>query len=223
MAKKISKIKSVNIQKQKYLTQYLIRKAYTLKDLKCEVILMVCDMLIENYLIDEDNSDVLMSGITQAERSIVNETMRNLQIDIHQNILTINKIQEIINSQKKDINSLNHARLVECVQFFYNFCVDNIQSLVISNSIQKDNIKWIPDLLCIYLIQDMKEQTYLFNKFTFLDKYNFEELFLIYQKTNIILKKKANISLISQEKTIIDVMANLSYEVVDKLVNVKYK
>ena len=101
MAKKISKIKSVNIQKQKYLTQYLIRKAYTLKDLKCEIILMVCDMLIENYLIDEDNSDVLMSGITQAERSIVNETMRNLQIDIHQNILTINKIQEIINSQKK--------------------------------------------------------------------------------------------------------------------------
>ena len=49
MAKKLPKIKSSNILKQKYLTQYLIQRSFTLKDLKCEVILMVCDMLIDNY------------------------------------------------------------------------------------------------------------------------------------------------------------------------------
>ena len=57
------------------------------------------------------------------------------------------------------------------------------------------------------------------NKFTF----NFDNLFIIYQKTNIILKKKNKISMISQGKTIIDIMANISYDVVEKLVNSKYK
>ena len=75
----------------------------------------------------------------------------------------------------------------------------------------------------IYLIQDMKEKDYPFNKFTFLDKYDLDNLFVIYQKTNIILKKKNKISMISQGKTIIDIMANISYDVVEKLVNSKYK
>ena len=225
MAKKLPKIKSSNILKQKYLTQYLIQRSFTLKDLKCEVILMVCDMLIDNYKLADDKeiSEVLIEGFTQTEQGIISETMKDLQKDIQENILTIEKIQVIINSQNKDINQLNHARLVDCVQYFYNLCVNHMQNLVISNSVDENKIKWIPDLLCIYLIQDMKENNYYFNKFTFLDKYDFGNLFLIYQKTNIILKKKNKISMISQGKTIIDIMANISYDVVEKLVNSKYK
>lgn len=182
-------------------------------------------MLIDNYIIadDKDTSEVLIDGFTQTERSIISETMKDLQNDIHKNILTIDRIQTIINSQNKDKNSLTHARLVDCVQYFYNLCVNQMQHLVISNSTDENKIKWIPDLICIYLIQDMKEKDYPFNKFTFLGKYNFDNLFLIYQKTNIILKKKSKISMISQDKTIIDIMANISYDVVEKLVNSKYK
>ena len=225
MSKKIPNIKSVNIKKQKYLTQYLIKRSFTLKDLKCEVILMVCDMLIDNYILadDKEASEVLIEGFTQTDRSIISETMKDLQKDIIENILTIDKIQAIINSQNNDINRLYQARLVDCVQYFYNLCVNHLQHLVISNSADEDRIKWIPDLLCIYLIQDMKEKDYPFNKFTFLDKYDLDNLFVIYQKTNIILKKKNKISMISQGKTIIDIMANISYDVVEKLVNSKYK
>ena len=162
MAKKIPNIKSVNIKKQKYLTQYLIKRSFTLKDLKCEVILMVCDMLIDNYILadDKEASEVLIEGFTQTDRSIISETMKDLQKDIIENILTIDKIQAIINSQNNDINRLYQARLVDCVQYFYNLCVNHLQHLVISNSADEDRIKWIPDLLCIYLIQDMKENNY---------------------------------------------------------------
>lgn len=103
MAKKLPKIKSSNILKQKYLTQYLIQRSFTLKDLKCEVILMVCDMLIDNYKLADDKeiSEVLIEGFTQTEQGIISETMKDLQKDIQENILTIEKIQVIINSQNK--------------------------------------------------------------------------------------------------------------------------
>ncbi len=225
MAKKLPKIKSNNIEKQKYLTQYLLQRSYTLKDLKCEVILMVCDMLIENYILSDDNetSEVLIDSFNQEEQSIINETMKDLQKDIHESILTIDRIQIIIDSYHKDKNSLYKAKLVAGVQYFYNLCVNHMQHLVIVNSVDENKIKWIPDLLCIYLIQDMKEKGYSFDKFTFLNKYDFENLFVIYQKTNIVLKKKDQISMIAKEKTIIDIMASVSYDVIEKLVNSKYK
>lgn len=221
----MSKIKSNNIQKQKYLIKYLIQKDYTLKDLKCEIILLVCDMLIDNYLIEENdcNREISMDYFTNSERNLIYQTMKDLQNDIHQNILTIDKIQEIINSHYKNKNSLNHARLVDSVQYFYNSCVNNIQSLLILNSINKNEIKWIPDLLCIYLIQDMKERDYFFDKFLFLDSYNFDNLFLIYQKTNSILKNSTTISISTERKTIINCMENISYKVVERLLNIKYR
>ena len=219
------KIIQKDTEKQKYLKYYLIEKGYTLKDLKCEVILMICDMLIDNYIKSEYdcNNELLLDNIALSDRDLVLNTSKELQKDIQYNILTIDKIQAIINSQNNDINRLYQARLVDCVQYFYNLCVNHLQHLVISNSADEDRIKWIPDLLCIYLIQDMKEKDYPFNKFTFLDKYDLDNLFVIYQKTNIILKKKNKISMISQGKTIIDIMANISYDVVEKLVNSKYK
>lgn len=225
MTKKTPKIKSNNVLKQKYLKQYLTKRSFTLKDLKCEVILMVCDMLIDNYELanNEETNEVLIEGFTLREQSIISETMKNLQKDIQKNILTVDKIQIIINSQNKDIKQLNEARLVDSAQYFYNLCVNHMQYLVISNSFDENKIKWIPDLLCIYLIQDMKEKNYYFNKFTFLDKYDFDNLFHIYQKINIILKKNNQISMISKSKTIIDIMANISYDVVEKLLNSKYK
>ena len=87
----------------------------------------------------------------------------------------------------------------------------------------EDKIKWIPDLICISIIQEMIEKNYYFNKFTFIDNYNFDEIFSIYNRTNILIKKRDNISFLSKEKTIIDNMMDVSSEVVDRLINSKYK
>jgi hypothetical protein len=182
-------------------------------------------MLIENYLYVEDNmpSQDLESEFTSDERIIIYTTMKDLRKDIQENILTIDKIQNIMTLQNENMNTLNKARLTDSTYYFYNICINYLEFLITSNSVDKNNKMWIPDLICIYLIQDMKENTYSFSKFTFLDKYDFDSLFRIYEKINIDLKKTHKISIFSKEKTRIDIMANISYEIVSKLITTKYK
>ena len=64
------KIIQKDTEKQKYLKYYLIEKGYTLKDLKCEVILMICDMLIDNYIKSEYdcNNELLLDNIALSKR-----------------------------------------------------------------------------------------------------------------------------------------------------------
>ena len=50
-----------------------------------------------------------------------------------------------------------------------------------------------------------------------------EKIFSIYNKTNILIKKRDNISFLSKEKTIIDNMMDVAEEIVDKLIKSKYK
>ncbi len=225
MAKIAAKTKSNTIQKQKYLKTYLQQRNLTLKDLKCEIILMLCDMLIENYLYVEDNipNQDLTSEFTTDERNITYTTMKDLKKDIQENILTIDKVQNIMILQNENENTLNKARLTDSTYYFYNICINYLEFLITSNSVDKNNKMWIPDLICIYLIQDMKENGYTFNKFTFLDKYNFDNLFRIYERINMNFKKIENLSMFSKEKTRIDIMSNISYEIVTKLINTKYK
>lgn len=223
--KRTPKIKINNIQKQKYLKAYLLQKRYTLKDLKCEVILMICDMLIDNYIKAEDDgkSEKLVEDLTTTEKKLIYTNMKNLQEDIQKNILTIDRIEFIINSQEKDINSLNEAKLIGSCQYFYNVCALKLKSAIFSKTHNEDDVKWIPDLIAILLIQDMKEKGYSFNKFKFIEEYDFDRLFNLYMKTNILLKQKNKISLFSKEKTIINIMESVSYEIVEKLINSKYK
>ena len=55
------------------------------------------------------------------------------------------------------------------------------------------------------------------------DKYDFDSIFRIYEKINITFKKVGNLSMFSKEKTRIDIMSNISYEIVTKLINTKSK
>lgn len=223
--KRISNTKSKNIHKQKYLTTYLLQKRFTLKDLKCEVILMICDMLIDNYLKSEDNgkSEKLVEELTSIEKKLVYTNMKKLQEDIQKNILTIDKIQYIVDNQLKDKNSLLEARLIDSSFYFYNLCASKLKSSIILKTSNEEDLKWIPDLIAILLIQDMKDKGYSFNKFFFLEEYDFDRLFNVYRNTNILLKKKNNITLFSKEKTIINIMESVSFEIVEELINSKYK
>tara|TARA_B100001063_G_scaffold6947_1_gene5222 strand:+ start:2892 stop:3572 length:681 start_codon:yes stop_codon:yes gene_type:complete len=223
--KRIPKNKSNNLQKQKYLKTYLIQKNYTLKDLKCEVILIICDMLIDNYINAEDKgkNEKLVEELTVTEKKLVYTNMKNLQEDIQKNILTIDKIQYIINNQQKDNQGLMKAKLLDSTYYFYNLCATKLKSSIISRTKDEDNLKWIPDLIVISLIQDMVENGYSFNKFEFIQNYDLNRLFNVYMKTNTLLKQKDNISLFLKEKTIISIMENVSYEIVEELINSKYK
>tara|TARA_B100001063_G_scaffold240444_1_gene265482 strand:- start:2548 stop:3228 length:681 start_codon:yes stop_codon:yes gene_type:complete len=223
--KKLPKTKSNNIQKQKYLKTYLLQKRYTLKDLKCEVILMICDMLIDNYIKAEDDgkNEKLIEELTATEKILIYTNMKNLQEDIQKNILTIDKIQYIIDNQSKDKNSLIEAKLIDSCHYFYNLCATKLKSAIISRTNNENELKWIPDLIAILLIQDMKEKGYSFNKFKFIEEYDFDRLFSVYMKTNILLKQKNKISLFSKEKTIINIMESVSYEIVKELINSKYR
>lgn len=225
MRKKKTTNRTVQSQKQKYLKVYLLQRVYTLKDLKCEVILMLCDMLIDNFKKSEEEGDneLLLDNITLSDRGLISDTLNQLQEDIHNNILTIDKVQNIIDKQHDNQDSLIQSRLVSGLYYFYNMSADTLKSSIIRRSETEENIKWMPCLLTFSLIQYMIENNYIFNKFTFVNKYDLDKIFSIYNKTNILIKKRDNISFLSKEKTIIDNMMDTSNEVVDKLIKSKYK
>lgn len=225
MRKKKTTNRTVQSQKQKYLKVYLLQRVYTLKDLKCEVILVLCDMLIDNFKKSEEEGDneLLLDNITLSDRGLISDTLNQLQEDIHNNILTIDKVQNIIDKQHDNQDSLIQSRLVSGLYYFYNMGADTLKSSIIRRSETEENIKWMPCLLTFSLIQYMIENNYIFNKFTFVNKYDLDKIFSIYNKTNILIKKRDNISFLSKEKTIIDNMMDTSNEVVDKLIKSKYK
>lgn len=223
--KKTKQIKPNIIEKQKYLKTYLLQKRFTLKDLKCEVILIMCDMLIDNYLNAEENgeSEELIENLSTNEKNLIFNNMKSLQKNIQESILTIDKIQYIINNQQKDRKSLLKAKLIDSSHYFYNLCAEKLKSSIIAKTNDTESLKWIPDLIVILLIQDMKEIGYSFNKFKFIDEYDLDKLFSIYLNTNILLKKKNKITLFSKEKTIINIMENVSLDIVEELIKSKYK
>ena len=220
-----NRIKQKDTEKQKYLKFYLIEKRYTLKDLKCEVILMICDMLIDNYIKSEDdsNNELLLDNLTLSDRGLILNTLKELQKDIKYNILTIDKLQSIINKKNENKHALIQSIIVNSSYYFYNYCADNLKSSILNRTASENKIKWIPDLICFSLIQEMIERNYNFNKFTFINKCDLEKIFSIYNKTNILIKKRDNISFLSKEKTIIDNMMDVSTEIVEKLIKSKYK
>ena len=222
--KRVNLSKQKDTEKQKYLKMYLIKKGHTLIDLKCEVILMICDMLIDNFIKSEEKGDneLLLENIAFSDRGLVLSTLKDLQKDIQENILTIDKVQNIINNQIKNPNNLTQSKLLICLYYFYNLCADALKYSILKRN-NEDKIKWIPDLICISIIQEMIEKNYYFNKFTFIDNYNFDEIFSIYNRTNILIKKRDNISFLSKEKTIIGTKMAVSSEVVDRLINSKNK
>lgn len=223
--KSVNKIKktSPTNTKQYYLKQYLIQRNFTLKDLKCEVILMLIDMLIDNYLHSEDTqSTEQLIDFTPSQKGLIYQTLKDLQEDIQYNVVVIDKLQNIIDNCNVSQQTLTKARLVDSLSFYYNTAAATLK-----HSLEKrtgeEKPKWIPELIALSLTFDMKEKGYPFTKFSFLEKYDLEGLMEIYIKTNSILKKMEGITISSKERTIINVMQDVSLEVVNKIIDTKYK
>jgi hypothetical protein len=220
--------RNTNNQRQHFLKLLLLSKKYTIKDLKCEVILLMCDMLIENYLEAEKQNKIklILEDFTESDSNIIKNTLEDLQKEIKNNTIPISSIQYLINNYNKSENDLIKAKLLEPISYFYNIGINSLKSKMLSQNEEKNNLQWIPDLICIHLILDMELENYHFSKFDFLKKFDFEKLITIYQKTNIKLKEKNGISLFSKDKnkiTIINKMQNISSTVVKSLINSKYK
>jgi hypothetical protein len=227
MAKTKTKRNSNN-QRQHFLKLLLLSKKYTIKDLKCEVILLMCDMLIENYLEAEKQNKIklILEDFTESDSNIIKNNLEDLQNEIRTHCIPISSIQYLINNYNRSEDDLIRAKLSEPISYFYNIAVNSLKSKMLSQNEEKNNLQWIPDLICIHLILDMELENYYFSKFDFLKKFDFEKLILIYQKTNIKLKEKDGISLFSKDKnkiTIINKMQNISSTVVKSLINSKYK
>lgn len=218
----------INNQRQHFLKLLLLSKRYTIKDLKCEVILLICDMLIENYLDSEkqNKTKLILEDFTETDSNIIKNTLEELQNEIRTHCVPISSIQYLINNYDKSERDLIKAKLSEPISYFYNIGINSLKSKMLSQNEEKNNLQWIPDLICIHLILDMELEDYYFSKFDFLKKFDFEELIKIYQKTNIKLKEKDGISLFSREQnkiTIINKMQNISSTVVKSLINSKYR
>lgn len=220
------KKKNNNLDKQYYLKVYLQKRNQTLKDLKCEVILMFCGMLINEYIKIEntENSELLIDDYYPFDdNKYILNILKEMNKNIITNCFTIEKILEVLINQNQDNESLLKANLIEALYFYYNICVNAMKSTILKKNKPNDSIRWMPDLICFTLINDMLENNYTFNKFSFIKNYDFENILRIYSDANIIIKKQKNISLLSKEQTVISEMMNISSEIVTKLINTKYK
>ena len=211
--------------KMKYLKVLLSQKGFTLKDLKCEAALMICSMLIDNYLIieEEGKSSSVIKDVTTNDVKVIHEMMKNLQASLYENVLSTKELQVIIDNKSKSQKSLIKYKLIEPLAYFYNKGVNRLKSKIIEQNGSAEKILWIPELIAITLIQDMKEEGYKFTKFPFIEEIDFTRLFTIYIKTNSKLKEIESIELFSKkEKTIISKMQNVSNSIASALINCKY-
>ena len=222
MKKKIS----TKLNKQYYLKLYLQQRTQTIKDLKCEVILMFCGMLITEYIKIEstENGEFLIDDYSPFEdKKYILNILKELDSHITKNCFTIERIIEILINQNQNEETLLKANLIEPLYFYYNTCVNAIKSTILKKNNLNDNIQWMPDLICFTLINDMLENNYTFNKFKFIKNYDFQNILTIYSDADIIIKKREGISFLSKQPTIISEMMNISFEIVNKLINTNYK
>lgn len=214
---KINNIKS-NLQ------FYLMTTGKTLKDLKVEVILIFCLKLIHEYIQGED--DKLDFGyncyMTKEEQKLIYIKIKELETHLLKQIFTIEEIHRII-EDKSSKESLIKAIVMEPRLYFYDILVKRFISKM--NLFSDNGTKhYIPELLALYLIIDIKEKGYSFKEFRFIKDYDFLSLIEIYNKINIQIKRinniKLNTPLINQ--TTINKMQHLSLYLIDVLEEAKY-
>lgn len=223
---KNKKNKILQNDKFKYFKLLLNQKGYTIKDLKCEVSLMICHMLIENYLTaeKEGNSSMVMEEFQDSDKKLIFVMMQELQNSIYNNILTIEKIKIISMNKNKSQKNLIQYKLTEPLSHFYNLGINSLKSKILEQNEKGINILWIPELIAITLINDLENEGYSYKKFTFIDEFDFDRLFRVYNNTNILLKRKEGKQLISLEnQTIINKMQNVSNHIAASIISSKYK
>lgn len=190
---------------------------------------MMCHNLIFQYLESENNQKnvkVLDSNNNNEDSiKVIQYKMTELYKYLSTVIISIESINSIMNSVVlTNKESVHKAKLIEPLAYFYNFLAKSFTNKIKTLFAKDEKIHWIPDLIAVYLIIDMKEKGYDFKKFPFINNYDFSLLLNIYNKTNLELKKTNDIKLTTPIKnnTIIVKMQNLASTMTDKLINTKY-
>lgn len=230
------------ILKQKRLKSLLVSRNYTEKDLKVEILLMHCESLISSYLnnyekgldlnlLAEKQNIPKLNSLDYPSDKIntvsIYEEMKNIHIYLQENVLTIDKLEKIFASCNGNVVPFQ-IQILDPYVFYYNKIAECMKQNLEKSQDEGQKKQWIPDLLSLNLILYlMIEKGYDFSKFSFIKHYDFSRIFDIYNKTNLILKKKKQeedgTSLhISRIDTMITIMEDISHVVVDRLVNIKY-
>lgn len=207
----------------------LISRAMDLKDIKCEVVLIMCKDLVQKYLKSNDEGKLVNLREDGKENTLTNNIilneMKRLEELFKDSVLSADNLQIIMSTQHSSSTNKIKARLVEPKAFFYNILSRSFIAKMKELQKNEEKLSWIPDQLAVFLILDMIEKGYTFKKFSFIQKYDFSTILSIYTKNNIELKKELGVSLFSpkEKQTIITKMQMLSSHIIEKLVSSKYK
>lgn len=206
------------------LQLYLMVSRKTLKDLKVEVILIFCLNLIREYVQSEDNKIDFGYGnyMTKEEEQFIYTKLKDLENFLLNHVYTVEKMYEVI-SDRSSKESLLKAVIMEPRLCFYTILVKKFISKMnlFSNSGDK---YYIPELLALYLIIDMKEKGFSFNRFSYIEEFDFLSLIEIYNKINIKVKKENDIKINTplNNQTTISKMQYLSLYLTNVLIEAKY-
>lgn len=212
-----------------YLQLLLISRGFTIKDLKVEVVLMMCHNLLGQYLRSEDeNKTIAVLNVEDESRDTqyIISQMKLIHENLDKTILTIERANQILYDAKVHKINLEKAELIKPMVFFYNKLVLSFTKYSDTYLMENGKKMWIPDLIAVLLIQDMQDKNYNFKKFDYIDKFDFSKLNEIYQKTNLKLKEGRGLKgfRISLEKhTLISKIEMFVQKMVNDLIQVKYK
>ncbi|AXH16371.1 hypothetical protein CP985_03225 [Malaciobacter mytili LMG 24559] len=201
-----------------FLLLLLKQKQYTFSNLKEEVLLTFCLNLLDCYFnADLHNEKKLLPDfIDVGQRQIINNHMSILKEYLEKQVISYQTLENLIK---------NKNRLMEPYGFLYNKLAALFRNHVQNMIKKEEKFLWIPDMLVIYLISDMKEFNYKFSKFDYIRENSFEDILNIYHKTDSILKifeNKSNSKDI-EDQTVIKRMSNLSLKIIGKYNTIKYK
>lgn len=214
---------SKNILPKSYLKPLLLKKDYTLNDLKAEVVLMLVENFIEHYIHSEENGmsknifdDVFYEEVDEDDRIIFNKLKTLREQILEANVLTIKKLNnEILNK------SLFQQVSYSPYTILYNACIDVlIKKREELFTKEEEKGVWLPDILSVYLILDAKDKNIDFNKFPFIQNENFEDLVAFFTQTDSELKK-INCSFGFRNPTIVAKTLKISSSIIDKILSIK--
>lgn len=208
---------------------YLATSGKTIKDLKVEVTLVFCLNLISEYIkAEEGNMDIDYEEeyhLSDEEQKLIYTQIKQLETNILKQgqIFSLDILQEVI-ADTSSKESIIKAKLVEPMSYFYNQLAKKFISKI-NHIFKTDKIYYVPEQLALYMIIDMIEKGYSFNKFDFIKVDEIFKLIEIYNRINLQLKKEKNINLTTpiEEQTIISKMQHLSAYLTNELIKAKYK
>ena len=203
-------------------------KNYSVKNVKEEATLVLVRHLLEQYInaIKEKNDKTLIKKISKEDEKYILNTVTSMHLYLKEKIISVNLMDSILEVSLKEKKYMHQSMLLEPIAFFYDILTTTYKNN--SNLLKKDtngNLYWIPELLAFSILIDLKEKGYSFNKFEYINKFDFIKVMDIYNKTSIELAKdmfkELNI-LKSNKKTPIKAIQDISLIMANKLIDSKY-